>query len=86
MGDRLMCASLLSTNFHALHMPLLLLICFLDNCQVLCGKRNLNPSLIRVHISGAINDSNKCHSLRATVSMTNSKGKPSCIFPLKNDK
>ena len=86
MGDRLMCASLLSTNYHALHMPLLLLIHFLDNHQVLCRKRNLNPHLVRAHISGAINDSNKCHSLQATVSMTNSKGKPSCILPLKNDK
>ena len=86
MGDRLIYAGLLSTSFHALLMPLFLLIRFLDNHQVLCGKRNLNPRLIRTHISAMIDDSNECQSLRVTVSMTNSKGKPSRILPLKNDK
>ena len=81
-----MCASLLLTSFHTLCMPFLLLLCFLDNPQVLWRKVNFNSLLMRLHTSNMINDPNICHSLRAMVSMANSKGKPFCILPFKDDK
>jgi hypothetical protein len=81
-----MCASLLSTSFHALRMPLLLHLRFLDNGQVFCRKSNLNPGLIGLHISGTINDRNKCHGSRATIGLANSKGEPSRVLPLDDDK
>ena len=81
-----MCTSLLSTNFHTLRMPFLLLLCFLDNPQVLWRKVNFNSCLMGLHTSDAINDPNTCHSLRAMVSMANSKGKPFHILPFKDNK
>ena len=79
-------AGLLSMSFHTLRMPLLLLIHFLDNPQVLRRKVNFNSRLIRPRTSDAINDPDKCHSLRVMVSMANLKGKPSHILPFKDNK
>ena len=81
-----MCTSLLSTSFHTLCMPFLFLLCFLDNPQVLQRKVNFNSCLMRLHTSNTINVPNMCHSLRATVSMANSKGKPFCILPFEDNK
>ena len=86
IDDKLMHASLLSTSFHTLHMSFLLLLCFLDNPQVLRRKVNFNFHLIGLHTSDAIIDPNTCHSLQATVSMANSKGKPSHILPFEDNK